>query len=635
MAGPASQGLGGPAAAALALVLSVSLLSGVPVAEAHSGHGKDPRPIDGGVRLEGEYYDDPEMFCDSGEHTQVKSDSSASMGEKVFIPSSGCAAFFYDVPLVKPLHLARTRIGISGTAGNFDTEYTYRIEVYVDGDLFDDTTFTRTQNDGWTTHRFPDIPKLDGVHDIQAEFEVVQGEWYHNVVIDYIDFVEKCENNPPTATIETDALGDGSHAWTDRSYTFWANASDPDDHDLDGEGDPVNVTWTFPDGTTATGEQVTHSFASNDATANGTETRTVQVELEDDPEPRCGLRIAPSETTTLTHDVTVGDGLSPALQDLGPDRSCTNGTVVDSWTSVDVIGNECHLAAEPGFGDAGPDLLNASAILVDGEVLFEGPGAANGTYDAANWSDGPHTLQVCGDAVGDKYDRHFCGPEWNYEDRDCTNAPPRVETISANGMADGFVGWTKRTYAFQAQEVVDPEGDPVSVSWSWPTGSTSQGASVTKSFFIEGDRSFEVEASDDPAARCPSAATGSTTTPGTFKAVQEFRVLLVQPRPGESCVEGFYYPTVGPDDTMAGACPVAATASVSHAFDQLVPVFQGALQLDGTPFHEEEGHQSIQGIYYSSQYTTSLHTISACFEVEGDVHDRIVCDNNEIFNIGR
>ncbi len=250
------------------------------------------------------------------------------------------------------------------------------------------------------------------------------------------------ENEAPTARIAVSSTSE------DRTLIFDASGS------VDPDGQVQRYDWTFGDGTTATGTNVTKTFASNgtyeasltvtdDAGAEGNATTTVAVNgstANARPTARFTATPAPDRNRTLVFDAS--GSTDPDGQVQGYD-----------WT----------------FGDG------TTATGQNVSKTF----ASNGTYEAS--------LTVRdGDGATDTTVRNVT------VEPVAVNAPP-IASFSAEASGP-------RTLRFTASGSTDPDGTVRTYRWQFGDGTTGSGDAVTHTYTESGAPSVTLEVVDDDGA---------------------------------------------------------------------------------------------------------------------------------------
>lgn len=435
---------------------------------------------------------------------------------------------------------------------------------------------------------------------------------------------------PRLSNLDLQGMLAGVHAWTERPYQF--DASDV----FDADGDNVTATWEWSDGVTDTGTTVDRQLSSP-------EKLSTVLEIVDDPTDRC------PELPEVVHSIPI-EGVLRTVPDFAttlgvtPGMSCNAGEKVPSEhiSEVgDLIAGSCTLDTGVDHGEVTSDIVEQFVVTHDGDTLADPDGTAYTLdYDATEFADGEHTLEVCSSAVNDTvYDRQFCST-YEYTDTDCSTEPPQAD-YKANGMTDGFVGWASEYYTFEAEDIQDPDGHPVEVTWTWPNGSQASGDEATAIFHNVGDHTVQVELAEDPP--CDALAGYSVVNHPTFEVVEgpdSWPIQLDRPSADAdwSCVGATWVPTApGAPNSAAGRCPVEASAS---PIDLLEPAVEGEFALfnqqgDQVAAFGADSGTDLSAVYESVDYPSQQLLLGACFGVDGDIHDKEGCSGQYSFwNVG-
>ncbi|MBW3581746.1 MAG: PKD domain-containing protein [Euryarchaeota archaeon] len=459
----------------------------------------------------------------------------------------------------------------------------------------------------------------DGLHSLQAcasSSQDSQGRLFCSGGYAYLDV--DCTNRAPAFTgFSNNGLLGGSKGWVGHDYVFlMSGLSDPD-------GDPMSVEWSWDDGLVQTGPEVTRSFP-----ALGTTTATVR--LVDDPSVRCPEIQSLSVQEDAPAFEAIGD-LTAGLRDLGAGTSCDDGRLVPSWRAEDVLAVRCGIQVVTDLAGQAEAILSEVRVRIDGTTVGSTTDPLGSVaYDAAVVADGPHRMDACATAVGDVHGRVFCGGAYDYWDADCTNRPPSVSGFATNGMDGGRFGWTGHDYSFTAFDPVDPDGDPVTVEWTWSDGTVQSGVSVVRSFVSGGSHTVSVRLSDDPSGRCPLFPSQTLSLHGpTFEAIPELRPSLLGLDPGTSCDLDHLLASWGSQDRILVRCPVEAAITAADAHLGLIDTID--LRIDGTPFVNTTGASFIGGAFRTVDHGAGLHVLEACATATGDVHGRVMCSDPYAF----
>lgn len=247
-----------------------------------------------------------------------------------------------------------------------------------------------------------------GTHTIRVAVDFTLGPDWANAYVDYLGLsISTCTlpvNRAPTLpSITINGFDDGHYAWVGFDYTFRVLAvSDPD-------GDPIrSLTWTFGDGTTATGAQVIHRFA-------GAAVRDVGVTATDDPSARnvAGCPLIPALSTpslpwrvTVTPDWTVT--LQPAVTSLALGSPAESCVVVQQAPAPRTVAGRCVYGANVDVKSARADAVRGVDFRLE-TGLFGTATAA--PYQAAlrtlDHAAGTHAMTAAARASNDAHERVF------------------------------------------------------------------------------------------------------------------------------------------------------------------------------------------------------------------------------------
>jgi PKD repeat protein len=259
------------------------------------------------------------------------------------------------------------------------------------------------------------------------------------------------QNEPPTVSFTSSVSG--------RTATFSAVASDP-------EGGPVDLTWSFGDGQSATGPMPTHTYTVAD-------TYTVTVTARD----------ADGATGTDSHAVTVTDPPPPADQPPTISFTSTTSGLSASFAAVasDPEGKLTGVTWDFGDGKTGTGLRPSHTYAQGGTYTVE----ATAKDAAGQTATDTGTVTVA--------------------------APPapanHAPTISFAYLTSGL----SASFAATAGDV---DGDPVTVTWQFGDGSAAAtGAQVTHDFAKAGTYTVTVTARDSKGATGTAQASVTVVDP--------------------------------------------------------------------------------------------------------------------------
>ncbi len=244
-----------------------------------------------------------------------------------------------------------------------------------------------------------------------------------------------------------------------------AGSSDPD-------GDPIEVTWSFGDGTTETGATPTHVYA-----AAGSYVATVIVS-----DGRGG-------TVSDEAVVEIGEPNRPptAIVRGGPDFRVRLGQTIelDATASFDHDGDD--LSFEWSWGDSTPADTDAMASHV-----YASEGVFSGALTVEDGHGGLDTYEFTVE-VG------------------AANTPPAPAfeiTVLGRDPGDEFT--------FDGSASTDPEGDPFLLEWDFGDGSTTSGIVVTHVWDAPGDYTVALTARDDQGDEATTSQDVHINAPPTF-----------------------------------------------------------------------------------------------------------------------
>ncbi|MBW3581755.1 MAG: VWA domain-containing protein [Euryarchaeota archaeon] len=434
------------------------------------------------------------------------------------------------------------------------------------------------------------------------------------------DFIGECGGpglcntlaNLPALT--GDGLLEGLYGWAGHEYGF--NLSEI----VDPDGDPITVQWGWDDGITSTGLAAIRSFPPVDPL--GIDPVALTLRVIEDVSAHC--ETVETVTQSLVFRFLVVPDLDVLLS-LVQGLSCDVGETIGTRSDVarDYIAVLCDLKATVNTHGAPTDIVDEVRISQDGTTLASSSDPSlSYRYDALVVPDGAHDLEACATAVNDKYARSFCSTPYVYEDLDCTNLPPVLGTIRLQGMLDGTIGWADLPYGFTAS-LYDPDGDPLSVQWTWDDGTALSGASVARSFGL-GQQVGGVLRVVEDTSRCPffPGATIEKAIP-TFKAVTDLVPSLVGLVEGVSCDVGALVPSWQDFDIVGVSCPVQAVVDLGTAPKGILGT--ASLRVDGATIGTSYGATQVGATYRASQVAAGFHELDACFTAAGDIHGRSFC----------
>ncbi|OFW25504.1 MAG: hypothetical protein A3H27_10655 [Acidobacteria bacterium RIFCSPLOWO2_02_FULL_59_13] len=239
-------------------------------------------------------------------------------------------------------------------------------------------------------------------------------------------------------------------------------SSDPD-------GEPLTYAWNFGDGSTGTGVNPTHSYA-----ASGT--FTVSLIVNDGQ-----VNSAPVMTTATITGATP-QNQAPTANPGGPYSEQVGQAITFNGS---------------GSSDPDGDPLTYSWSFGDGST-GTGVNPVN-TYAAADTY--TVTLTVNDGQVNS-------APATTTATITVTPPLNRAPTANPNGPYSGQVG---ETIPFDGSGSSDPDGDPLTYSWSFGDGSTGTGVSPTHSYVAAGPYTVSLIVNDGQVNSAPATTTATIT----------------------------------------------------------------------------------------------------------------------------
>jgi|GEM_PF-1397825 len=326
----------------------------------------------------------------------------------------------------------------------------------------------------------------------------------------YWDYVGDCDggggggNEAPTASFSTDV----STPEPGEDVTFdGSGSSDPD-------GSIASYEWDFGDGSTATGQSVTHSYSSSgdytvtltvtdDGGASDSASTTVSVSSGTSNEaPNASFTVSPSspepgETTTFdAADSSDPDGSIASYDwEFGDGSTASGQSVTHSYASEGDYTVSLTVTDDDGASDA-----NSTTVSV---------AASSGGVDCSGVSEWQSDVAYSG---GDQvtYEGDLFTAEW-WTQGEVPDDSKNVWTLE--GTCDGGGGGGNdaptasfttspsspepgESVSFDASGSSDPDGDSLTYDWSFGDGSSASGEIVSHTFDAEGDYTVTLTVAD-------------------------------------------------------------------------------------------------------------------------------------------
>ncbi|MBW3581749.1 MAG: hypothetical protein KY455_01500 [Euryarchaeota archaeon] len=649
------------------LVATLMLLMPVgPSATAHTGLGGTVYYLDEFAKIQAETYNSVDTGCDpapDGGHIMVGGYHVPDpLGvQSAILPYKDCNAMWWDVKSNHPIEFTHVRLRAITDSLSADTPLEFTFRVLLDTDRPDVNVvaqgpITITENDGYQTFELPTRVTVPS----RYQFQTLKIDYLPtgstpgdiDVWVDWIGTDKGCKNLAPyLLTLLTDGMVNDLIGWagldpvTGDPFTYdftIVGAQDPD-----GDAFTLDVVWSDerPDDTITSSEYygglqtVTRAFDLDDPTAFITDTVDFLVRIIDEPiRTECAEEVLAALYETLPKDFLVIPDLVADIISPLPGLSCHDGYLATTWhdSGLDQIFGDCAISTNVKSAGLPPGSIVAE-LRIDGQTLDQQVGSGlTFDFDSSMVPEGLHSLEVCYSVIGDKYDRDFCTPSYTFENNQCINRLPAVAGVTGDGMVEGFHSWLGRPYTFEAA-IHDPDGDPVTVEWIWGDDHTSSfGTQVEKSFYTAGGHPFQVRLIEDVSARCPGAPTEEVIVHGNMvHAVADWIPELRAPREGWSCIGERLVPTLpgASDDIIASRCKISGEVTTNAP--GMTSIVKGSFLMDGDVLWK--GSSSlISTIYDSLHHSTEEHTLSACFQADGDKYDRVFCSEGFTYlNIGR
>ncbi|AQL42404.1 hypothetical protein BV210_06610 [Halorientalis sp. IM1011] len=380
---------------------------------------------------------------------------------------------------------------------------------------------------------------------------------------------------------------------------------------IDPDGSIESYEWDFGDGSTATGQQVTHTYDDSGAyTArltvtdnNGTSTIdsvTIVVEGNDPPmssPTASSTTVEPGQSVTFDGSGSSDpDGTIESYEwDFGDGSTATGQQVTHTYSEDGNYAATLSVTDDDGATSSnsvtvtvqGSDSLIASAsgspseVMAGDTVTFDGSNsvASNGTITSYEWDFGDGT-NATGQQVSHTYDtagEYTATLTVTADDGDTAtdtvtttvvdNEPPTADAAVESTLVE--VG---ESISFDGSGSTDPDGSIESIEWEFGDGATATGAFTTHAYSSPGEYTVTLTVTDDDGVTDSTNVTISVDTNDAPTASAS--VSNTSPEPGESVTfDGSG--SSDPDGSIAsyewdfdGDGSVEATGQqVDHAFD--------------------------------------------------------------------
>ncbi|WP_336000912.1 PKD domain-containing protein [Halorientalis halophila] len=330
----------------------------------------------------------------------------------------------------------------------------------------------------------------------------------------------------------------------DQSITFdGSGSSDPD-------GTIESYEWDFDDGSTATGQQVSHSYAEDgtyDATLTVTDddgataSGSVSITVQGEDSLIAAASASPQET--MTGDPVTFDGSNSVAEngsiesyewDFGDGSTATGQQVTHTYASggeftatltvTDDSGQTATDTVTVTVTDNDPPTADASVgstvVEVGESVAFQGSNSSDpdGTIESYEWEFGD------GATATGSYTSHAYSSPGEYtatltvtDDDGATDSQSVTITVDDNDAptAVASVSPTEaepgESFSFDASDSSDPDGSIASYEWDFGDGSTATGQQVSHSYDSEGEFTATLTVTDDDGATATDTVTVTTS----------------------------------------------------------------------------------------------------------------------------
>lgn len=310
-------------------------------------------------------------------------------------------------------------------------------------DFGDDVTGTGET----TTHSYTE----DGTYTVTLT--VNDGEYSDSDSIDIYIAPQGGTNQPPTAVITEPDNGD-RHQINDTVAFDGTESSDPD-------GDMLNYTWDFDDGTLGYGVQTTHKY-----TENGTYTivLTVNDSKLDDSDSR--VIVIGDEVVVNTPPTAVIS--SP---EMGQSFDVNEIVYCNGSDSFDLETDSEDLSYDWNFGD---DSAHSTIANTTHQYTAEGMYIITLSVSDGELNDTASVLITITGATSE-------------------NSAPTAQIVEPNNLATFAAN---ENITFDGSDSSDPDNDPLTYKWYFGDGETATGVTATHSYAAPGVYLVTLEVSD-------------------------------------------------------------------------------------------------------------------------------------------
>ncbi|MBW3581757.1 MAG: PKD domain-containing protein [Euryarchaeota archaeon] len=410
--------------------------------------------------------------------------------------------------------------------------------------------------------------------------------------------------------------------WDGAAWGFDTTAVDPD-------GDPLGYAYRTSDSDWVSMPDGNLSWLFDLGLVPGETLRLgFWIRAMDDPTARCTDALPASVTTSRS--VEVHHAPTVTQETLSAGESCHDGEVLPSWNRSDIIAGGCVLLGRVS-GDTMPaGVVDTVVLAIDGTPLRSAPRADPTSFDhvTTDVPDGPHTLGLCARASTDPAGRLQCGTSYDHLDIDCTNPPPELAGVVADGLLGGPYGWLDLPYVLKAF-AYDLDDDPVSVSWAFPDGTQVEGTQATRTFPTLGIHTAAITLQDDVSERCPYLFDQTITeTRIVFQTVADPVTRITRPGPGFTCDLNEVFPSFS-EDAIAVSCEIEAEVELGVLPPEAVE--RGTVYLNGSFYAKADGASGLRTYYNTADRAEGIYGLEACWTMQRDKHARSFCSGEWSF----